>query len=630
MQFFLLFVLFSLSLNAEEKLSSLLNSYKHESELSKITKKEEAGVVDIYTRHDLEVMQAKTLEDVLRILPGFHLTRTSNNLTSLQKPTLSSVQLTSMRLYINDHDMSSSSFGSAALIWGELPIEYIDHIEIYKGASSIEFGNEAGSIILKLYTKTPQHEEGGKLRLYGDNEGSTNLDTYVASTVDNFSYFTYANINNINRTEYTNLYQDSAYSLKSDHSGHNLYANLQYKEWILELGSYYKESDNFLGIGTNRTPTDGGLNAYHNYMHLTKKFQNSIKLQLSYDKLSYKRRYVDPNGISIANAPTINDYNIKFDDEIFSTTLEKKFKSDKHSLLLGSFYKRKKFTEHGSFDASDDSYLYNNSFSNALNLYSAYAEYIYNYDLTTRLIASLKEDFFEYDKAIPSRDELSTKLGVIKKIDDFQVKAFVTTSYVPTAFYQLYNPTNIPYKTNPNLDNMHLIIETFSVKYAKDKHKVKVIIAKNKLKDIVIYNRDLTYGYENSSNNSDYLRLDFKYTYLFDLNNKFVFDIFNGKNSNDTLQSPKYGSIIQLFSKYKKFDIYNELTYKSSYDYLGLSLDAAWNYIASVKYHYTKDLSLGLRGENIFNSGYKQAYKGLDYAIPVTDQKIWFNLEYLF
>jgi len=575
-------------------------------------------------------MQAKTLEDVLRILPGFHLTRSNTNLTSLQKPTLSSVQLTSMRLYINDHDMSSTSFGSAALIWGELPIEYIDHIEIYKGASSIEFGNEVGSVIIKLYTKTPQHDEGGKMRLYGDNKGSLNLDTYVASKVDDFSYFTYANINNIKRTEYNNLYQNNNYALKSDHSGHNLYANLQYKKWILELGSYYKSSDNFLGIGTNRTPTGGDFDAYHIYMHLTKTFQNSIKLQVSYDKLSYERDYIDQNGISIANAPIVNDYSIKFNDEIFSTTVEKKMKSEKHSLLLGSFYKRKKFTEHGNFHNSDNSYLYNNSFSNTLNLYSAYTEYIYNYNATTRVIASLKEDFFEYDKAIPSRDELSTKLGLIKKIDDFQIKAFITTTYVPTAFYQLYNPTNTPYKTNPNLDNIHLTIGTLSLKYKTDKQKIKVIIAKNELKDIVIYNSALPNGYENSSNDARYLRLDFKYTYLFDLNNKFVFDIFNGKNDNHAAKSPKYGSIIQLFSKYKKFDIYNELTYKSSYDYLGISLDASLDYIASINYHYTKDLSVGLRGENIFNSGYKQAYDDLDYAIPVTDQKIWLNLEYLF
>jgi iron complex outermembrane receptor protein len=631
MRLFLLFFLLLLeSLYAKEDLSSLLASYKQESELSKITKKEEAGVIDIYTRHDLEAMQAKTLQDVLRILPGFYLTRTTNNLTSLQKPTLSSVQLTSIRLYINDHDMSSSSFGSAFLVWGELPIEYIDHIEVYKGASSIEFGNETGSIIMKLYTKTPKREEGGKIRLYGDDYGSTNIDTYIASDINDFSYFAYANINNINRTKYTQTYQNQNYSLDSDHSGHNFYANLQYQKWILELGAYSKKSDDFLGIGINRTPTGGGLDTYHRYMHLTKKFSNDIKLQFSYDNASYDRIYIDPNGIGIANGPIVNYYHLKFDDEIFSATLEKKIEYNAHSLLFGTFYKKKKFSENGDFSQDSGDYLYINSFDNALDFYSLYSEYTYDYNSNTRLIASLKEDIFRYNKDIPSRSEFTTKLGVIKHIDNFQIKTFLTSSYIPTAFYQLYNPDNTPYKTNPNLDNMHLIIGTLSLKYKKNRHRFKFVIAKNQIKDIIVYNKALPYGYTNSSKTANYLRLEAKYSYIFDINNKFLFDIFKGENNNDIEVSPKYGSIIQLFTKYKKFEIYNELTYKSAYDYYGLSMDASYNYTASVKYHYTKDLSLGVRGENIFDSGYKQAYYGVDYAIPVTDQKIWFNLEYLF
>ena len=630
MKFFLTVLIFLSSLVAKEELSSLLNSYKHESELSKITKKEEAGILDIYTRHDLEVMQAKTFEDVLRILPGFHFTRTTNNLVSLQKPTTSTLQLSTMRIYINDHDMSSSSFGSAALIWGELPIEYIDHIEVYKGAASIEFGNEASSLIIKLYTKTPQHEEGGKVRLYGDNKGSLNLDTYVASTLDELSYFAYANVNNINREVYENSYQGEDYALKSDRSGHNLYANLQYKKWILELGSYYKKSDSFLGIGTNRTPTGGHLDADHHYVHLSKKFENDIKLQLSYDNLSYERSYIDPNDIRVANAPIINNYNIKFEDEIISLILEKKFKFENHSLLLGSFYKHKKFTEHGDLKDDINSYSFQNSFSNALNLYSAYAEYIYNYDISTRLIASVKEDLFYYSKVIPSNSELSAKIGIIKNIDNFQLKAFATTTYIPTALYQLYNPDNIPYKTNPNLDNIHLTIGILSFKYTKNDHTIKLIIAKSYTSDLIVYDRALSYGYTNSSQTGEYLRYDLQYTYLFNLDNKFSIGLFTGENSSDTVVSPQYGGIAQLFSKYKQFDIYNELIYKSAYDYLGLSMGAALNYTASVKYHYSKDLSLGLRGENIFNSGYEQIYRSLDFAIPVTDQKIWFNMEYLF
>ena len=251
-----------LSLQAADDFTSLLNKYKADSDLSKITKRESAGLVEIYTRNELEVMQVKTFDDILKIIPGLHYTRTTNNLSSLSKPTTSTIQLTSVRLYINDHDMSSSSFGSAFLIWGELPLEYIDHIEVYKGSSSIEFGNETASMIIKLYTKTPQREEGGKVRLFTDTQGSADIDTYVASSQGDFSYFAYANFHTIQRENYYNQYEDNQYTISSDRKGRNLYANIQYKDLRVELGSYAKQSDSFLGIGIHKTPTGGDLKAY--------------------------------------------------------------------------------------------------------------------------------------------------------------------------------------------------------------------------------------------------------------------------------------------------------------------------------------------------------------------------------
>jgi iron complex outermembrane receptor protein len=630
MKILIIFLTLLLYLHAEEDLSLLLNDYKHESELSKITKQEEAGIIDIYTRHDLEMMQARTFEDVLKVIPGFHFTRTSNNLTTFEKPSMGSTQLTSLRLYINDHDMSSSSFGTAFLIWGELPIEYIDHIEVYKGAASVEFGNETSTVIIKLYTKQPKREEGGKIRLSADNYGSSSLDAYMASQNGDFSYFAYANANNINREEYENVYEGTPYALKSDHSGHNLYANLKYLEWNLELGSYTKDSDSFLGIGTNRTPTGGGLEADHHYLHLTKKFKNDIKLQLSYDNIAYDRAYLDPNGINIANGPIINNYCVNFKDEIFSAVLEKKFNFDKHSLLLGGFYKRKKFDENGNFYDDALTYYYDNKLTNALDMYSLYGEYTYDYDSSTKFLTSLKGDFIQYDKAIPSYNELIAKLGVIKYVENLKIKLFLTKTYSPTAFYQLYNPENTPYKTNPNLDNMHITIETLSLSYKIDKHNFKLVIAENQIKDSIVYDRSLPYGYTNSPNTVDYTYVELGYDYLFNADNKFTSTLFYGGNSTNNVFSPQYEAMFQLFTKYKKFDIYNALTYKNSYEYVGLTMSASYDYTASVKYHYTKDLSFGLRGENIFNSGYEQAYRGLDYSIPVVDQKFWLNMEYLF
>ena len=626
------YLLLSSLVFAEDDLSQLLNIYENESELSKITKQESAGFIDVYTKEELKKMQAHNLLDVLKTLPSLYLTRGANNTTLLAKPTVSKVSLTSVRLYINDHDMSSSSFGSAFLIWGEMPIEYIDHIEVYKATSSIEFGNETSALVIRLYTKTAEREEGGKIRTVFDQKGSSDLNAYIAKNMQNgLSYFAYANIDNVKRDIYHNSYEDKTYQLKSDKNGYNLYANLSYNKWNLELGNYHKKSDSFIGLGVKKTPGDGDLEAKHSYIHLSKTFENSIKLQLSYDDMLYDRVYQDENGLKVANIEnTLDNYNIIFNDKILSFILEKKIEFGSNSLLIGSFYKNKGFSENGEFKNSRLNYEYKNNFSNSLNLYSLYLEDSYDFDETTKFILSLKSDFFRYAKDVKSQDEFVARTGVIKNIDKFQMKLFYIKTYIPLAFYQTYNQQNIPYKSNPNLNAPKLDIATASLRYRNKNHEAQIIVAANKLVDGLVYKTQLANGYINSSSEVEFMRYQLKYSYQFDFQNKIYVDIFKGKNNKEVENSPKYGVNLRLFNQYKKFDFYNELIFRDAYEYIGVNMSKSYDYTAAVKYNISDDLSFGIRGENIFDAAYRQAYRGLDFSIPVTDRKFWLNMEYLF
>ncbi|NPA65322.1 MAG: TonB-dependent receptor plug domain-containing protein, partial [Epsilonproteobacteria bacterium] len=331
----------SFLLYAEENLSELLEIYQKKSDLSNITKKESAGFLDLYTRDDLEKMQAHNLIDVLKTLSSLYITRGQNNTYHFYKPSSSKMPLPSIRLYINDHDMSSTTFGSAFLIWGEMPISYIDHIEVYKSVSSIEFGNETATLLIRLYTKDASRENGGKFQTLIDNYGSYDTSFYYAQTFENdFSYFAYIQKDNINREVYHNYYNNKEYDFNSDKKGYNFYANLSYKNWRVELGNYKKRNDSFIGIGIHKTPDGGELKARQSYIHVTKKFDNGIKLQIAFDDMVYRRTYFDENDIAIYNGymDSINyvqDYYIKFHDQIFSTIIEKIYKTENNKILLG-------------------------------------------------------------------------------------------------------------------------------------------------------------------------------------------------------------------------------------------------------------------------------------------------------
>jgi len=60
----LLFSILITNLFSDENIEMLPKQYRSESELSKVTEKESAGLVNIFTRDDLEKMQAHTLLDV--------------------------------------------------------------------------------------------------------------------------------------------------------------------------------------------------------------------------------------------------------------------------------------------------------------------------------------------------------------------------------------------------------------------------------------------------------------------------------------------------------------------------------------------------------------------------------------
>ena len=621
-----------LELQADD-LTSLLKVYKKESDLSHITKREAAGNLVLFTRDDLERMQVHTLIDVLKTVPGFYVYRGANGLTLMEPPTFSSVPITTTRLYINDHDMTSSSFGSAMLIWGQMPVEYIDHIEVYKTSSSIDFGNETGILVVRLYTKQALRDSGSKIRVMADQKGSYDLNLYNSDVLQNdLSYFVYANGNDYKKEPYYNSYEGQKYAFRDDRNGYNLYGNLQYKKSKLEIGNLHKISDSFIGIGIHKTPTGGDLHADHFYAHFTQEFEHDIKLQLAYDKMNYERTYIDPNGISISN-PTqesgrsvITDYDILFEDEVYTAILEKRFHLEQHSMTFGAFYKYKDMEQEGIYDT-----ITVPKAANGFDLFSIYAEETYDYDKDTRFTLMAKGDFYRYKKDVDSADELVARAGVTKDIDKFRIKLFYTDSYLPNSFYSIYNPSNIPYAANPHLDHAQIRIGTISVSYKQKKWDMKLFVSRHRLEDGITYSRKVK-NFVNNDKVVKFYRYELSGHYYFDAFNTLFCSLFSAKNKEGILRSPKYGVTLRLDDTFGKVDLYNELRYTSAYtdSVYDIAVSYSLDWTMAAKYHFTKDLSVGLRGENILDRSFAVLYRGYDKPIQSFDRKVWLNLEYLF
>lgn len=628
-----LLLLIIVSIHAQNNLKYLLQKYKNESELSKKTKKEEAGILYVYTREMLERMQVKNLRDILKSVPGLNLYTTMNNISLISAASSLKLPFGSIRIFINDHDMSSAYFGSSFLIWGDLNLEYIDHIEIYKATSSIEFGNETTPLIIKLYTKLSDREIGGKIRATKDHKNSFIFNLYKADILnDDFSYFVYGNFQNIDNKDYHNIFNNKLYKLSKDKNDFNFYTNFLYKKWLIEFGSMVKNTDNFLGYGLYKTPKSGGLKTGQKYIHITKNLKNSIKLQFSYDRIDYDQKLYDPNGIAVFGLPRLaTNYNTKLKDDVYTVSAMHTLELKKHKFLYGGFYKYKKNIK--NIDISTESNLSNSfigSSKNSVHYNSFFIKDRYHLTKNIDLLASFKKDILNF-KNLKKCNRNIYKISAIYKNSNFSFQVYYTHLYLPLSFYFFYPLNRLPNFANKGLTSPTADIYQVKFKYFIDKGYISLTGAKRYIKDPVVFvHIGSNPGFINLKTKTKYSVIELAYSYEFDFQNSFDVAIYTSNNYQSLKLSPKKGAIIRIFNHYKNFDIYNEFIYKSSYKPYGIKVDSSLDWTSSIKYKIDKDFYIGIRGENILNSGLKQVYNNLPFLVSEVEQKFWINLEYLF
>lgn len=135
-----------------ENIEELLNTIQKKTDLSSKTKMENGGISFIYTRDDLERMQANYLKDILKSVYPFGY---SENKFGLSDPmyldSLHPFVSSAMRIFIDNQEITTSLYGSGLIVLGDIDIGFIDHIEIYSQNPSYEFSTEPTFVLIKLF-----------------------------------------------------------------------------------------------------------------------------------------------------------------------------------------------------------------------------------------------------------------------------------------------------------------------------------------------------------------------------------------------------------------------------------------------------------------------------------------------
>lgn len=623
--------------DSSNALDNLLSDYRVESDLSKQTKKESAGSYIIYTRERLEKMQAYNLRDILKTIPMFTMQEAATGQVSLSKAKGSSFNSQFLKLYINDHEVGSIGFGSAMKMWGYLDINYIDHIEIYQVGSSVIIGDEPPGIVVRLYSKNAEHDEGGAVQAMGGTHGSNELSAQYAYKGEQYSSFVYADTHKENRDPYYS--NRSAIGVDRDFETTNFFASLQGEDFTVDVAQFSLKQDRFLGSGILHTPLDNMNDLVHRYIIGTKYFQNkTLKLKLAYDDANHKQTESDPNGISLFNAngskTTVTNWFYNKSEAILDAVIDKQFLVNHNDIHIGVQSKYKKITSNTLLTDGNER-VNEITGPTQWNTSSIVLSDDYTINDNNLIFANLKLDHYDRNGGADDFNDYVLRLGHIYNDGQWVCKTFATRTYGFPVFVQ---STFFPFvtKSDINLTQEERFAVSTEVAYKTDTTDTNLRFIYNTAKNGIALQNNI---YVNSSATPDFFAVYAGHEIHYGRNHTFNMSVFYGNDDMPLTQSSTTGAMIQLFDTFGKFDLFNELIYRKGYAYTtpsatpqSVHVASGYDYTFGVTYHATKDVSLFLKGENLLNKAVKTPYPMatyVDYVSPF-DRTVIAGLKYVF
>ncbi|MEA2091090.1 MAG: TonB-dependent receptor, partial [Campylobacterota bacterium] len=594
----LLFLLTTLLFSQELILDNLLKEYEDSESLYKKTKKESAGFLLVYSREDLEKMQAYSLKDVLKTIRIYTMQINNIGVLKLQKVAQGKSSLPPIKLYIDDFEITTVVQGNALDTYGDMDIYFVDHIEVYQGGSSIAFGNSPGSMVIRLYSKDPSRENSRSAQLSVDSKAGGNLRVIDAGLMGEYKYLLYGSAAKIDYDTYSRKSQE----LSRDAKRYQAHFKIsQDKNFEVVIDAISTKSDIFNGFGSAPLG-DNSIRSY-GYINATKFFEGNLKASLSASLENKDVANNDAVGIQLPNdlpnTPTGNNFKAKVLSNTYKATLEKKIISGKNDFLIGAEFQQNKFDVKNYEGVGITPYFG----PDKLNIYMLYLEELYNINENHLLAFSGKLDHYR-DSFSKDSTEYSIRLGYIAILNEsWSSKLFAIRRYIyPNMLQTSFTPPS--YKPNPELNSAKINMITGELEYNDKKYRAVFGYAYKEIDESIGFNAAAK-EYINKTDTVYFNRVYIRGEHQFDFDNKIIIEYFKGYKEN--YASPGAGALVQLFNRVGKFNLYNELIYRESYtlDYGAgdIKMNAGYDYTLSISYPLNRSINLKAKGENLLDKG---------------------------
>jgi len=632
------------SLSGADGIDSLLQEYETNSELSNKTKDESAGNLIVYTRDDLERMQVESLKDILKSLRLFAYTENRMGQPDILNQDPINYYSSGIRVYLNETELLTGITGSGLILFGDMEMDFIDHVEIYQGFPSFDFGIEPATTVIRLYSKSAEHDEGGRVKVNISTHGANKENIYYTNSENGISYFIYANHTDDKKDTYSHSYTHfdtqlpippslHTETLKRSTETKRFYGSVGTENHTVDLHITQIKGDALLGPILGSIPD----NTYkeNNYLNLStnsKFMDSSLIFNLSYTKseIEYLSEYdIEKSPYPVADANPmvypITSYNQKVDEDIFTLSLKKQWNLDMHALTLGAQYRYK------TFDMSDRTIneVHNPKPKNydKEQIYSIFIQDLITLNDNSIITLSIMDQEFKRNSNVKNQNTLQLRLGYIYTNEEWVTKTFISSQEFATEPYVLM--------VNPNLEesNYKSILQEISYKTKQTLSKITLGIGNSE--NMLI---PTSSGIGDSDLKVDLRTAIAEFTYNFSKKDKlelqanYWFIESPVTTADDPTEHISY--IVRMLNSVSNFDIFNELVIHTGYT----GVDDGYDYSAGIKYRVNKDFHLNIKGENIFNNGLDADYYNQvpnmpaedKVIIPAIERRFTLGMEYLF
>jgi len=613
-------IFLAVALQANTDIDILLANLAQNDDLSNQTKKESAGYLKVYTRSDLDRMKIRSLKELIEQIPFI---RYRENRTGYTDPFYTPYQPSlsnGIKVFIDDRELIAPFNGNGLQLFGQMGLEFIDHIEIYMGIPSQSFGLSPATITIKCYTKKPEREQTNVVGISAGSYNSNREYIYSANVLSGLSYLIYFSKDDNN---FKKIHFNGSTLSKNKHIK-NFYGKISKGNLTFDINIAKAKMDNFMGNSFNIDPANTprvDVNYFYGGIYYSNE-ENGIKSSINYST-SLAKAFEDSKTIlGLYPIPTPPYYFLyhnafyKLKENVANIKLSKIFKIKNNKLILGLRGRLKDFKVK---DAKLDNLTISNTLGynkEAILSFSGEDNYLINQ--SNLLTISLLLNKYNENSVVKNYDALSSRVGYIYHAGNFTSKSFAFYGETIPSMKVLYRNRAIYHQNSDPKKTKEIALSTKFI-YKTDKFDASLLYGHTITKHDLYFDGS---KYVTTKHQNIHDLFSCRYNYNFNYLNKLSFNAWvsfaNNKNLQVNRRYKNYGGYISLFNKIGKFNLYNNLVYKK---WDGVSRKE-WNFNSTITYLYSRNLTLFAKVNNLFDHSLYDNYYSIN---PLTNTKTYLS-----